>query len=426
MRPAGLIVLGIAIALFIYGAYGQGRDTLGAVLFVPALLVLMFPIVRRIEQSETRFDLGALLWFALATKFAATYFRFLGGVDSVVYDREGTRLAASFRDGDFWVSTGRDIPGTGTIRYLTGLVHLLTNSSYVGTFLVYSLLGFLGSVMSYRAFVRAVPEGNHRRYALILLLWPSMLFWPSSIGKESVVMFGIGAFSLGAARILRRDRGAMLQLAAGLFVMGMVRPHVALIAVTAVVVALIVRARVTPSLSASIGKAAAIVVLVAVGGYMASATEDLLGLEGLSVEQALSRTTEQTSQGSGAFDATNVDSIVQYPMAVVTVLFRPFLHEAPNGLAQISSLESMALLTILLLAARRLAANIRFARREPYMAFAVAYILVFCYLFAAIGNFGILTRQRVQVLPFVLVLVALPLTSRPVGRRARRMRGELA
>jgi hypothetical protein len=31
------------------------------------------------------------------------------------------------------------------------------------------------------------------------------------------------------------------------------------------------------------------------------------------------------------------------------------------------------------------------------------------YAFSAIGNFGILTRQRTQVLPFVLVLAALPL-----------------
>ena len=36
----------------------------------------------------------------------------------------------------------------------------------------------------------------------------------------------------------------------------------------------------------------------------------------------------------------------------------------------------------------------------------IAFTAVFVYLFSAIGNFGILSRQRAQVLPFVLVLVA--------------------
>ncbi len=40
------------------------------------------------------------------------------------------------------------------------------------------------------------------------------------------------------------------------------------------------------------------------------------------------------------------------------------------------------------------------------------YTLVFVYAFSTFANFGILTRERVMVLPFVLVLFALP---KPVG-----------
>ena len=34
-----------------------------------------------------------------------------------------------------------------------------------------------------------LPTGDHRRYALLVFFMPSLLFWPSSIGKESWMLF---------------------------------------------------------------------------------------------------------------------------------------------------------------------------------------------------------------------------------------------
>ena len=48
--------------------------------------------------------------------------------------------------------------------------------------------------------------------------------------------------------------------------------------------------------------------------------------------------------------------------------------------------------------------------------FALIYTLVFVYAFSTIGNFGILVRQRVQVYPLFLVLLALP---KPVFERKK-------
>jgi hypothetical protein len=38
----------------------------------------------------------------------------------------------------------------------------------------------------------------------------------------------------------------------------------------------------------------------------------------------------------------------------------------------------------------------------------LTYTLLFCLVFSAFQNFGILARERVMVYPFVLVLLALP------------------
>ena len=45
------------------------------------------------------------------------------------------------------------------------------------------------------------------------------------------------------------------------------------------------------------------------------------------------------------------------------------------------------------------------ALRHPYVAFAMLYTFIFIYAFSTFGNFGIITRQRVQLYPLVLVFV---------------------
>ena len=50
--------------------------------------------------------------------------------------------------------------------------------------------------------------------------------------------------------------------------------------------------------------------------------------------------------------------------------------------------------------------------------FVAIYALLFCLAFSSIGNFGVLARQRVQLLPFLLALLA----ARP---RIRRLEAEI-
>ncbi|MDQ1519420.1 MAG: hypothetical protein QOI55_493, partial [Actinomycetota bacterium] len=58
----------------------------------------------------------------------------------------------------------------------------------------------------------------------------------------------------------------------------------------------------------------------------------------------------------------------------------------------------------------------QFARNYPLISYAVGFIVLFVIAFSAFSNFGILARQRTQVLPLYLVLLALP----PRHRRTKR------
>ena len=46
--------------------------------------------------------------------------------------------------------------------------------------------------------------------------------------------------------------------------------------------------------------------------------------------------------------------------------------------------------------------------RRPYVAFALVYTFAFIYAFSSLGNFGILARQRSQLLPVLFVVLCIP------------------
>jgi hypothetical protein len=73
-----------------------------------------------------------------------------------------------------------------------------------------------------------------------------------------------------------------------------------------------------------------------------------------------------------------------------------------------SSLEGLAFLTLCLLALRRLVRLPVEVLRRAYVAFSVAYTCLFVYAFSSIVNFGILARQRTQLLPVLFVVLCIP------------------
>lgn len=94
--------------------------------------------------------------------------------------------------------------------------------------------------------------------------------------------------------------------------------------------------------------------------------------------------------------------------AAVTVLFRPFPPESHGFKELLGATEALFLTGLFMVSWRRLRALPRRLRDEPYYALAVAFLLMFVYAFATVANFGILARERTQLMPFVFVLLAAP------------------
>ena len=405
-----------------------GKATAAGLLVAPVLVVATMALLNRPAKREKGFDLRGLLLTSIGLRLILSVIRFQNPSDAVVYNTEGARLATSFRSLEFIhvdVGAGAGVPGTGTLRYVTGVAHLFTDSSFYGTTLIFTFVAFWASWLLYRAFETAVPTGNKVRYARFIFLWPSLLYWPSSIGKDSWMAITIAITALGTAKLLTRSRGGYLLAGLGLFGAAMVRPHVALLVFAVVAVAFLVGRRDSHRVPGSVSlggitKAFGIVLLLVAGAILAPQTAHFLKVDNLSaggVSSALTATQSKTAGGSSAFKPINPNSPIGYPLAVFTVFFRPLPGEVANAAGAAASLEAFVLLLITILGWRRLVGAFKVLRSEAYVTFALSFLLMFGYAFAAIANFGILTRERVQALPLLFVPLSMPKWHKPASVR---------
>lgn len=425
-RPYGLIIPAIAAVGGFVGLLGWAvehttYDTWGGVLVSLVIVLGSLPMVMFLARREEDRRVARLLPWALLLKLAASLVRLAvafgvydGVADAGTYHSAGELLAPMYRRGDFSGDVGKFI-GTGFLKVLTGLVYTVTGTTKLGGFMVFSLMGFWGLYLFYKAFCLACPEGDRWRYALLVFLLPSLLFWPSSIGKEAWMTLTLGLATYGAARILTRSRGGFALLVVGLAGTVAVRPHVsALLMVSLVVAYLLRRPPSGPTLLSPVAKLAGVIALGVALVLVVGQTKELFGVkdsfDAEAVSQVLDRARTQTSNARSTFGGKNATNLSpsRFPSALVSVVFRPFPWEATNPLAFVASLEGTILLGLFIVGRRRVVGAVRSMLRTPYVVLCVCYSVLFVYGFSSFANFGVLTRQRVQVFPFLLALLALP------------------
>ncbi len=404
-------------------------DAWGGLVFIPLLLLISIPMLVRAGRRDPDPRFLQLLVFAFVLKVFATAARYLvafvlydGSADAASYDNNGELLADSYRQGVFEAEIGRAFIGTGFVRVLTGALYTVTGPSIFVGYALFAWVGFWGLYFFYRAFRVALPDCDSRRYALLVLLLPSMLFWPSGLGKEAWMTLGIGLAAYGSALLLSGHRNWAGPFLLGLLATGVVRPHITAALFAAMAAGYLLARQQRPAteltpLARGIG-----IVLICVGG-LATVTQaaSFLGIEEVSVssvDNAISDTGESTDQGGSSYEATGVNSPLDFPLAAVSVIYRPLPFEADNAQMMLAAAEGSLLLLLTFVALPRLRALRGRLRMQPYLVMCMAYTAMFVYAFSNFSNFGILTRERVMVLPFVLVFLALPRVQKAKPQRS--------
>jgi hypothetical protein len=383
-----------------------------------SMVVLVVALVlRAVVRREPDAFIAKAIVLGLFAKVVATFARYFLMADLYGesgdfrrYLRTGSEIAGVIRSGTL-PDQARET-GTPFMDFIAGVLFAVAPPTLLVGFAVFSALAFVGQYLFLQAFRLAMPDGDHRRYAVLILFVPTIVFWPSSLGKEAWLVFTLGVAAYGAARVLRRSRyGYLIALLGGAGIFA-VRPHMGALFALSFAGAFILRFRDPEVANRAVGWVVGLLLVGIGAGYAATNFGDLLprdeGIEGTQTDQIFAETARRTTQGGSEFETRPVEDPLDFLHAAITVPFRPFPHEAHNRQAQISALEGVILLILVAASAARLRRLPRYLLRRPYVALATTYSIGFIIAFSNVGNFGIITRQRAQLLPLLFVLLALP------------------
>ncbi|GAA3181006.1 hypothetical protein GCM10010531_38990 [Blastococcus jejuensis] len=417
----GLAVIGAYAALLGVGMARWSYDIWGALVVGPILALASWPLLAFALRHEEDRWIRRIVVVALAGKIVGALARWAvalvlydGVADASRYDRQGAVIADQIHSGQFAVDLGVPLLGTGFLILITGIVYAVIGPTLLGGYLVFAWLGFWGLYAFYRAFRIAMPGANHRRYAVLVFFLPSLIFWPSGLGKEAWMTFGLGMATLGAAKLITGTGGAVVPFALGLLGTAMVRPHMTALVFVAAIAGFLLRRDMHRTPLTPVFRAITLAMLAVVGVLVARQAASFFDVEDVSAQSVttvLNETAEDTARGGSAFQGEPVNSPLDMPLAAVTVLFRPFPWEIDNMQGLVTAAEGTFLLVLALMSWGRLRNLWKFRAGRAYAVLCLVYLLLFVFAFSTFNNFGLLARQRSLVYPFLLALLCLPIAA---------------
>jgi hypothetical protein len=410
LSMVGLAILAAFLGLFMTSA---NYDWQGLLVIGGGLGIISIFLLPRMARVEGDYILKILV-FALLLKFVFSmvnyYFAFSvygGTADANGYNRTGALIAEYIRHFEF----SKVVPylqwGTDFIHFFTGVIYAITGTSIFGGFLVYAFLSFLGSYYFYRAFRIAFPEGNKWLFAGLVFFFPSILYWPSAIGKDAVMFLCLGLFAYGGSQLIQDRRQGLIPLGLGFLGALWIRPHIATISIVAFAFAFFLpgsRKQHFRPATYIVG----LIAVVALAWFLLPKVMAFLNLSELSPNQIIGFMQQYqgySSQSGASFQAINLNNPLTYLMTPINLLFRPFLWEAHNIQAIVESLEGVFLLCLAAWRITFLGRAVASSTSNTYSRYVLIYIVAFVIIFAAIVNFGTLARERVMLQPFFFMLI---------------------
>ncbi len=405
--PWLLAIIGIAAVAAAGVASGWAAGIV--VGFIVFGVIVSMRVGTRIASEVDRQWLPLLLPLAFIVKMIGSAMRYymvaeyFGYGDGFAYHSVGLQIAPTWRSLQIPEVLGGSF-GTQATGQITGLLYAIVSPPMIGGFMAFAALSLVGMVCFYVAFRRMMPRWGALPYFVLLFFFPTMVFWPSSVGKDALMILGLGVLSLGTVWLFsaRFTSGALLVGVGGLL-LGFIRPHVLAIAVGSIVLSVIFARAGRLHVNRTTRVLLMVIALIAMAYVLPLAVARIGADEGL--ESFLADQREHTAQGGSAVLGEPATSPLRLPEATLRVLFRPLPYEASSPGMLLSSLEGVVLLGLIIWKTPIMWSNRRIVRQVPYLIYALAFTAAFVVGFSSIFNLGILARQRSQVIPFLLVVI---------------------
>lgn len=302
--------------------------------------------------------------------------------------------------------------GTAGVDYLTAVLVQGFGLSLLGSFLFFNIFGTIG-LQTFDACLRAATKNKPRmlkNLATLIIFLPSVSFWSSAIGKDSI-SFMATCLALWASLSINRR---WLLMGFSVAAMLLVRPHIAALMVMAWAFASII------SKKSSIRKKLFIGILSSVAAALILPFALRYAGVGETIDtQNISDYIEQRQaynmEGGGGVDIASMG----LPMQLITYMFRPFIFEVNSIFSLAAAIDNLILLYLFIMGGWAI-----FMRRKSGLGESRAFIFLYSLLTWTIlamttANLGIALRQKWMFAPLLIfALISI------MGKRSRELGGK--
>ncbi len=317
----------------------------------------------------------------------------------------------------------RGSPTLTTIR-IGAVINLISFDSYIVLCLFFAYISYYFQWKAYELMVSIYPA-IHKQLSYAFLMIPSVLFWGSGVGKDSIMLGSIMLLFYCFYRIAIHRQFKfkyILLLLVTMYLITLIRSFIlyAMVPCMLLMVATYYRNSINSTmlkfafgpLFIIIGVGISIVFIQSLGQAVDSYSLDSLQQKAEGFKSWHSYLGE-TQGGSGYslgsdLEYTPVGILKQAPMAMAITLYGPFIWQVNNAVMLMSAIESLFFLffTISVIVNRRFYLIIGAIMRDHILVFCLPLVLI---LSIAIGltsfNYGALVRYRIPILPFLTTVL---------------------
>jgi hypothetical protein len=300
---------------------------------------------------------------------------------------------------------------------VTSILQLLTFNTYLPCAALLAAISFTGVWRAYTVFVHIYPK-LHKQFAIAFLFMPSIFFWGSGILKDTITFTALcwlfyGSYMLFILR--KRLMVSIIIVTISIFVIVVVKAYIGLAFLPSLTFWIFFqyRSKIQIPFLRMMALPVLLILIAAICydivNVIGSQHKDFRTNEIIS-SAAASNANKQVGSNStvniGITDNMSTLKVVEIiPLAITTVIFRPFLWEIKTFFMALSSLESLYILYILTLIILRngVQGMFRVIGQVPLVMFCLIFGLVFSFAIGfSTSNFGTLVRYKIPAIPFLM------------------------
>jgi hypothetical protein len=368
--------------------FNSGIDVFSIFLVFLIGAIIIIGIAGLFNASRARV-FGLYIWHTI---FAITYAYFtkFHKADAIAYYLNSLDQLQKFR------------LGTIATEHFTAIFSQGLGLSYLSVFIIFNIFGAIGLIAVDAALRHATVDKSKfvKQLALIVVLLPSINFWTSAIGKDTLAFMATGLALWSAIHL--RKRYFMMMIA--VLVMFIIRPHISGIMIISLSIAIFLSGGsnyLQKTIFLALGLTGVILITPIMFGFIGLKEGGGVTVE--SILEIIKLRQDANQHGGGKIDISSMN----LPQQIFSYLFRPLPHQAHSFFALITSIDNLILLLVFLLFILSLLklkkTTILLMHPQENRCFMLIFAITTLLILAVTtSNSGIAVRQKWMFMPMLL------------------------